>query len=177
MKKAKETKNEEKIEKKENKIENKESVHEKKSKEPIKEQIAKEGSLVEVSYTGTFDDGKVFDSVQEGFKFMIGSKSVLKSFEDAVLGMKPGEVKKIRIMPKDAYGERNEDYVASMPRNIFEGKVELEKGKRLVFTAPDGSRAYAEIKDFNEQEVVLDLNHPLAGKPLNFEIKLISIYE
>ncbi|MGB9749088.1 MAG: FKBP-type peptidyl-prolyl cis-trans isomerase [Candidatus Woesearchaeota archaeon] len=138
---------------------------------------AKEGSLVEVSYTGTFDDGKVFDSVQEGFKFRIGSKSVLKPFEDAVIGMKPGQVKKIRIMPKDAYGERNDNYVASMPRNIFEGKVELEKGKRLVFTAPDGSRAYAEIKDFNDQDVVLDLNHPLAGKPLNFEIKLISVNE
>ncbi|MEM2121614.1 MAG: peptidylprolyl isomerase [Candidatus Woesearchaeota archaeon] len=173
MKKTQDKKKETKKEEFENEIKN--NGLEKRNSEEVK--TAREGSLVEISYTGRFDDGRIFDSVQEGFKFRIGSKSVLKSFEDAVIGMKVGETKKIRILPKDAYGERNEEYVAALPRNIFEGKVDLEKGKRLVFTAPDGSRAYAEIKDFNDEEVILDLNHPLAGKPLNFEIKLISVQD
>ena len=137
-----------------------------------------ENSLVGIHYVGTFDDGKVFDSVKEKvFKFRIGSNAVLKSFENALIGMKKGDTKRIRLKPEEAYGLRNEALVVAIPKNTLEGKVKLEPGKHLVFTTPDGSKAYAEIKEIKGDDVILDLNHPLAGKALNFDVEIVSVEE
>jgi len=140
--------------------------------------VVKDGSTVSINYVGTFDDGQVFDKVDDKnkpFKFKVGSGQVIKKFEQELVGMKVGEKKKIHIKSDEAYGARNDALVLVLPKHTLEGMVDLKPGTRLMFTAPDGSVAYAEIKEVKSDSVVLDLNHPLAGKDLNFEIEVLDV--
>ena len=138
----------------------------------------KEGSTVSIIYTGTLEDGSVFDKVddrEKPFKFKVGSHQVIKKFEDSLLGLKRKDKKKLHINSVEAYGKRNDALLLKIPKNVLEGKVKVEPGKHIMLSAPDGSNAYALIKEVNGDEVVLDLNHPLAGKDLNFDIEIIDV--
>ena len=139
----------------------------------------KKGDKVKVEYVGTLDDGTVFDSTShEGHShpltFVVGSGEIIKGFDDAVVGMEVGEEKEIRIEAKDAYGDPNPQLVQKVPRNELP-KEELKAGMTLAMTLPTGQQIPVLIKEINEKEAVLDLNHPLAGKALNFKIKLVEI--
>jgi FKBP-type peptidyl-prolyl cis-trans isomerase 2 len=142
---------------------------------PNPAKIAK-GSHVAISYIGTLEDGEVFDRTEEKnpLMFTLGQGELLPAFEEALIGMKLDEEKDIRLEPKDAYGERNNTLVQEVPRNLLEGKVALEKGKKIMFSTPKG-HAYAEILEISGASVKLDFNHPLAGKPLNFHVKVLEI--
>ncbi len=136
------------------------------------------GSEVSIVYVGKTDDGKIFDKVdnkENPFKFRVGSGQVLPKFEESLLGLRVGDKKSIRLTSDEAYGPVNDSLVVELPRNLIDSKVELSKGKKLVFRTPDGHNVYAVVKDFNDSTVKLDMNHPLAGKNLNFEIEVVSI--
>ncbi len=136
------------------------------------------GSTVSILYVGTTDNGEIFDKVEDKsnpFKFKVGAGQVLPRFEEALIGMEVGDKKKIHLDSKDAYGDVKEQLVIEIPRNLVDGKVELVKGKKLMFRTPDGTNVYATIKDFNDSSVKLDLNHPLAGKNINFDIEMVAI--
>ena len=139
----------------------------------------KKGDNVKVDYTGTFDDGTVFDSSQHGdhshpLEFEAGSGMVIKGFDDAILGMKVGEEKTIHIDPQDAYGDYDPKLVQKIPRSeLPEG--DLKAGMTLGMQTPDGHQIPILIKSINEKEATLDMNHPLAGKALNFKLKLVEI--
>ncbi|WOF17300.1 peptidylprolyl isomerase [Methanoplanus sp. FWC-SCC4] len=142
---------------------------------------ARYGDTVEVYYTGTLDDGTVFDQSVKGngtpLKFVLGKKQMISGFEKAVVGMKEGEIKTVTLTPDEAYGERDENLTFIAGRDQFPESFELEKGKSFGMSGNDGSVYQVTITDFNESEVTLDANHPLAGKNLTFEItldKLIS---
>ena len=87
--------------------------------------------------------------------------------------MKLNDEKTIKIQPKDAYGERDEKMVVAVPRSKF--PPEIEAGGHLLLKGPDGQRIPAKIKEVKENEVLIDLNHPLAGKELNFKVKVVGI--
>ena len=136
------------------------------------------GSTVSIVYKGTLDDGSVFDKVEDKdkpFRFKVGSKQVIKKFEDSLIGMKKGDRRKLHINSTEAYGPRNDALLLQVPKSFLEGKVEVKPGKHIMLTAPDGSNAYALIKEVKGDNVVLDLNHPLAGKDLNFDIEVVDV--
>ena len=135
----------------------------------------KPGSKVKVHYTGTLNDGSIFDSSEgkEPLEFTIGENQVIAGFDNGIKEMKLNEEKAINIKAKDAYGERDERMVASVPRDKF--PPEIEVGGTLILKSPEGQRMPAEIKEIKENEVIIDLNHPLAGKDLNFKVRVVAI--
>lgn len=137
----------------------------------------KSGDTVKIEYTGTFDDGTVFDSTEkhgEALEFEVGKGQVIKGFNDAVIGMKINEEKSIRIQPKEAYGDPNPALVRKVPRDMLP-KAELKAGMILLMQLQTGAQLPVKIAEINPDEATLDMNHPLAGKVLNFKIKVISI--
>lgn len=141
------------------------------------EKTAKEGDTVSVEYTGTLDDGNVFDtnSGKDPLKVKLGEKKLIKGFEQGLFGMKEGEEKNISIEPKDAYGEKDEALIQTVPKSSFPEKMELKEGLSLTLKDPEGHTLIARVVEVKDKEVKIDLNHPFAGKRLNFKIKLLSI--
>jgi FKBP-type peptidyl-prolyl cis-trans isomerase 2 len=139
-------------------------------------QQAKKGDTVHVHYKGTLDDGSVFDSSEgnDPISFTLGSGDVIPGFENAIEGMSIGERKTERMEPGDAYGDRREELVFTVGKDQMpEGDVEA--GDMLQVGFPDGSSSAVTVAAVLEDAVQLDANHPLAGKPLTFELELVSI--
>ena len=138
---------------------------------------AKKGDKVKVEYTGTFDNGEIFDTSEgrEPLQFEIGAGQVIKGFDKAMEGMNVGEEKEIKLEPTDAYGDHNPQLLKKMPREQFPQDREIKKGMMVALRGPDGSQIPVTIAEADEKEVTLDLNHPLAGKKLNFKLKLVEI--
>lgn len=135
----------------------------------------KPGSKIKVHYTGTLNDGSVFDSSEgkQPLEFTIGENQVISGFENGVKNLKLNEEKTIKIDAKDAYGERDERMVVSVPRDKFPPQIEV--GGTLVLKGPNGERLPAAIKEVKEDIVLIDMNHPLAGNELNFKVKVVEI--
>jgi FKBP-type peptidyl-prolyl cis-trans isomerase 2 len=139
-------------------------------------QQAKKGDTVHVHYKGTLDDGSVFDSSEghDPISFTLGSGDVIPGFENAIEGMSIGDKKTERMEPGDAYGDRREELVFTVGRDQMpEGDVEV--GDMLQVGFPDGSSSAVTVAAVLEDAVQLDANHPLAGKPLTFELELVGI--
>jgi len=139
---------------------------------------AVQGSIVRVHYTGTLDDGEIFDASKDRgpLQFIVGEGRLLKPFEDTVVGMAPGESRKVTIPPENAYGLHRKDMVTVVERNKLPPDIIPEVGMRLEIAQDSRSNALVEITGINEKEITLDANHPLAGKALHFEIQLIEIF-
>ncbi len=138
----------------------------------------KKGDKVQVEYTGTFEDGTVFDSSEKHGKpleFESGKGMVIKGFEDAIMGMKEGEEKEVKLEPKDAYGEPNPQLVQKVPREHLPAEHEPKEGMMMLITLPTGQQMPARIESVTKDEVGLDLNHPFAGRVLNFKLKVVKI--
>ena len=140
-------------------------------------ETAKEGDTVDIHYTGTFDDSIKFDSSEgkDPLEFTLGESQVIKGFEMAVLGMKVGEEKNVKIPPEMGYGIKNEKLIQEVPRDKLPKELDPKKDMVLTLKNPKGRMLYARISDVKKDSIILDLNHPLAGKNLNFSIKLIEI--
>ena len=138
----------------------------------------KEGDKVKVEYTGTFDDGTVFDASEkhgQPLEFEVGSKQVVPGFENAVIGMEKDEEKEVKLEPKDGYGDPNPELEKKVPKDQLPKDKELKPGMMLGVGLPTGQQIPAIIKEVGETEVTIDLNHPLAGKNLTFKIKVVEI--
>ncbi|HEU5489021.1 MAG TPA: peptidylprolyl isomerase, partial [Candidatus Nitrosotalea sp.] len=138
----------------------------------------KTGDKVKIEYTGTLDDGTIFDSsVDHGnpLEFEVGGGQVIKGFDDAVLGMKENEEKQFSILPADAYGEHDPTLVQKVPREVFPQDAELVPGLLFEAGLPTGEKVPATITEVQGEIISVDLNHPLAGKRLNFKIKVSAI--
>ena len=138
---------------------------------------AKYGDTVKVHYTGRLDDGTVFDTSANGepLQFTIGSGQIIPGFEQAVVGMNPGESKTVKILAEDAYGQRREDLIIEVEKSQLPEGLKPEVGLQLQSRQPDGRIVVLTIADMTESHVTLDANHPLAGKDLTFEIQLVEI--
>src|SRR3989344_1485040 len=135
------------------------------------------GNKVKVEYKGTLDDGTVFDASERHGKpleFEAGSGQVIKGFDEAVIGMEIGEEKEIKLQPEEAYGPENEDLKKKIPRENLPKDQEPKKNMLLMVGLPDGRQIPAKIIEVTDNEVTIDLNHPLAGKVLNFKIKVVD---
>ena len=138
---------------------------------------AKDGDVVKVHYTGKTDDGAVFDSSldREPLQFTIGEGKLLARFEQAVIGMKPGESKSINIPADEAYGPYREDLVMVLDWSQLPPDVIPKVGQQLISTQPDGRKIVALVVEVSESGVTADANHPLANEDLTFDIELINI--
>ena len=140
--------------------------------------IVEKGNKVKVDYTGTFDDGVVFDASEkhgQPLEFEVGTGQVIKGFDDAVLGMKKGEEKKIVISAAEAYGEVRRELHKKVPRAQLPQDQEPKVGMILAVGLPNGQQFPARIVEVTKEDVTIDLNHPLAGKTLHFKIKVAEI--
>ncbi|MDP2628443.1 MAG: peptidylprolyl isomerase [Nanoarchaeota archaeon] len=140
----------------------------------------KSGDKIKVDYEGSLDNGQVFDSSKHGdhshpLEFEVGARQVISGFDKAVIGMKKGEEKEFSIPAKEAYGERNKDLEKEIPRSSLPKGQEPQVGMGLMLNSPDGRQIPAMISKVDEQNITIDLNHPLAGKKLNFKIKVLEI--
>ncbi len=136
----------------------------------------KNGDKIKVEYTGTLDDGTVFDTSKEKepLEFEVGSGQIIKGFDEAVVGMEKGEEKSIKIESKDAYGDPNPELTKKIPREHLPKEQELKPGMMLRLKTPDGRQIPAKITEVTDKEITIDLNHPLAGKSLNFKVKIVE---
>ncbi|MFM7448609.1 MAG: peptidylprolyl isomerase [Leptolyngbyaceae cyanobacterium] len=138
---------------------------------------AKVGDTVKVHYTGRLDDGTVFDSSvdKDPLEFTIGSGNVIPGFEQAVVGMTPGEQKTETILTDNAYGPYVEEMVIVVDRTQMPSEMEPEVGQQLQIQHEMGQIIPVIITDVTGASVTLDANHPLAGEDLIFEIQLMEI--
>jgi len=140
-------------------------------------QTVKNGDTVKVHYTGRFEDGVVFDSSEgrDPLEFKVGDGMLIWGFEDALLGMAPGERKTIRVEPQDAYGEYDENLVLTMPMDRVPEDITPEIGMELQLISQSGQKLPVTVKEIQKEAIILDANHPLAGKVLVFDIELLEI--
>ncbi|NJM96147.1 MAG: peptidylprolyl isomerase [Phormidesmis sp. RL_2_1] len=138
---------------------------------------AKAGDTVKVHYTGTLNNGQIFDSSKsrEPLEFTLGSGMVIPGFDEAVTGLVPGESITKTIPTAEAYGPYRPEMVADIERANIPADFELEVGQRLQMQVPSGEAMAVTITDIQGDQITLDGNHPLAGQDLTFELELISI--
>jgi len=137
----------------------------------------KAGDTVRIHYTGTLLDGTVFDSSdgRDPLEFEVGSGMIIPGLDSALPGMAVGDKKLVNIPCADAYGPINPAMQQGVPRDGIPDDIPLDVGTTLQMQTPDGQAMPVTIVNVTEDEVILDANHPLAGKDLNFDIELVSV--
>lgn len=142
-----------------------------------KKMQAKNGNTIKVEYVGTLEDGTVFDSNEgkDPLTFKLGEGQIIKGFEEAVVGMAQGEEKNVTLPPEKAYGEPNPELVRKVPKEQLPPNV--EEGSVLGVQLPTGQQVPAKVVELGETEATIDMNPQLAGKTLNFKIKILEISE
>ncbi|HEY9665962.1 MAG TPA: peptidylprolyl isomerase [Coleofasciculaceae cyanobacterium] len=138
---------------------------------------AKPGDTVKIHYTGKLDDGTVFDSSanREPLEFTLNAGQVIPGFDQAVLGMSPGESKTETIPMDQAYGPHRPEMVLQVDRQQMPPNLEPEVGQQLQVQSPQGQAIPVMITEVTDSKITLDANHPLAGEDLTFEIELVEI--
>lgn len=132
------------------------------------------GTIVNVNYTGKFPDGTIFDS-SEGrglLRFEIGTGQVIPGFERSLIGKSVGDKIVVEIQPEDGYGQVQPDLFVKVGRDRMPQNIEL--GAELQATTEQGT-TIVKVIEIAEDHVVVDANHPLAGKDLVFEIDVVSL--
>jgi FKBP-type peptidyl-prolyl cis-trans isomerase SlpA len=131
---------------------------------------------VSVNYTGRLEDGSIFDSSmtegREPLKATLGQGQLIKGFENGLHEMSVGDKKTVEILPEDAYGEYNDYMVQEVPKEQMPGEVEIGMGLQAETQMGPINFVVKEIKD---EVVILDANHPLAGKKLIFDLEVVDI--
>ena len=138
---------------------------------------AKSGDTVQVHYTGKLEDGSEFDSSRprnEPLEFTLGQGQMIPGFEKAVDGMEVGDSKQVKIPSQEAYGEKKQEMIMEVPKGDFPSNITPEVGQQLAVNT-QGKQVPVVITEMRDDTVVLDANHPLAGKDLTFDIELMEI--
>jgi FKBP-type peptidyl-prolyl cis-trans isomerase SlpA len=136
--------------------------------------MIKKGSKVKVHYTGKLANGKVFDTSVEKdpLEVVVGQSGLIKGFEEGLMGMKEGEKKTIELIPEDAYGQLIEGRTQEVEKSML--PEEIQVGMALQANGEVGTMVVT-VKEIKEETVVLDANHPLAGKDLIFELEVLEV--
>ncbi len=139
--------------------------------------IAKNGDNVTVHYTGKLTTGEQFDSSngRDPLGFTIGAGQMIKGFDAALPGMAIGDKKTVTILAAEAYGETNPEAIIQFPKTNVPADMVLEPGMPLTLTDQNGHPVQVLVVEVQEDIIVLDANHELAGKDLVFDIELVSI--
>ncbi len=138
--------------------------------------VATDGNTVRIHYTGRLDDGTVFDSSEgrDPLEFVLGAGQVIPGFDQAVTGMEAGEEKTVTIPAGEAYGPRRDELVINLGRAEIPEGLDPKVGQRLQMSTQNGQTFQVTVAEATDSNVVLDANHPLAGKDLTFDIHLVE---
>ena len=150
----------------------------KKKKSSSRVKKVKKGQTVSVHYIGRLEDGTEFDSSRarnEALSFEVGAGQMIPGFDLALPGMKIGETKNVTLSPEEAYGEVHSEAYQTVPNTAFPPDYKPAEGETVRGQNPAGQPIIARVESVKQDAVVLDFNHPLAGKTLNFEIELLSV--
>ena len=140
--------------------------------------MSNEGKKVKTHYRGTLDDGTQFDSSYdrgEPLAFTCGAGQMIAGFDAAVKDMTVGEKKTVHLEPSEAYGEHDDKLVLEFPREQAPGMESLSAGDKIALRGPAGQPIPATVVRVTPGKIVVDANHELAGKALNFEIELVEV--
>ncbi|HIH31711.1 TPA: peptidylprolyl isomerase [Candidatus Woesearchaeota archaeon] len=163
----------------EKKIEQKNKSEVRTEKKADKSSVVATGHLVSVDYVGTLDNGEEFDASKNNgpIKFVVGKSQVIKGFDDAVVGMKVNEKKKIHISKENAYGDVNPQLMHQVPMDKIPENIrsQVKENGFLVLQGHHGQHIPAKVESIRDNVITLNLNHPLAGKDLNFELTIADI--
>ncbi|MGB0347334.1 MAG: FKBP-type peptidyl-prolyl cis-trans isomerase [Balneolaceae bacterium] len=137
----------------------------------------KNGDTVKVHYTGTLDNGEVFDSSinRDPLQFTLGQGQLIPGFENAVIGLGVGDVTTANIPSSEAYGEHNPQMEVTVEKSQLPEGMTPEIGMQLQLNQPDGQPIPCVITKIEDEMVTIDANHPLAGKDLTFNIEIVEI--
>lgn len=137
----------------------------------------KKGDEVAVHYTGKFTDGTVFDSSiprKEPLRFTVGAGQMIKGFDQAVEGMTKDEEKTVTLQPEEAYGVENKENFVELPKSQLPEGMEPQVGETLTLST-QGGNFQVRVHELKEESLVLNANHPMAGKTLVFDIKVVEV--
>jgi len=146
----------------------------------VRKKIAKEGSKIKLDYEGKLESGEIFDSSKHGdhshpLEFTIGARQVIQGFEKAVKGLKKGDKKEFKIKPEEGYGKPDPKMIQKIPREALPKGQEPKEGMVLIINSPEGRQFPVKIVGVEKDSVSIDLNHPLAGKTLIFNIEVLDV--
>lgn len=138
----------------------------------------RDGQVVSMEYT-LWVDGEVMDSSEGGepLEFLAGHGNIIPGLEGRMQGMKIGESQEVTVAPGDGYGEYDAEDFMDVPRKDFPKDMQVEEGMELSVRDDDGDSRYARIENVGDETVRLNFNHPLAGKTLKFNIKVVGLRE
>ncbi|WP_396596601.1 peptidylprolyl isomerase [Dokdonia sp. R86516] len=137
----------------------------------------KGSDVVKVHYTGKLADGQVFDSSlqREPLQVELGKGQLIPGFENALIDMAVNEKKTVTITKEEAYGDVQQELFQKVPKTQLPEEIKPEVGVILVASRPDGSEQQLRVSEVNEDHIIVDANHPLAGQTLEFELELLEI--
>ncbi|GAB4332939.1 MAG: peptidylprolyl isomerase [Bacteroidales bacterium] len=137
----------------------------------------KKGDTVKVHYTGKLTDGTVFDSSEgrEPLQFTVGDGRLIRGFDEGVVGMEVNESRTVEIKSEDAYGPVRDDLFVKVPMSQLPEGLKPEVGMELISQQPDGQEIIVTVKEVQDDSVLIDANHRLAGQDLVFDITLVEI--
>ena len=137
------------------------------------------GHFVKVEYTGKLDDGEVFHSTQNAqpVEIEVGKGRLIKGFEDALVGMAQNEKKSFELTPEEGFGSRDENMTQTFNRSDLPDDFQAKLGDVVALSTPQGGQIPAKVKEMDDEKITVDLNHPLAGKALSFDVEIIEINE
>ncbi|MGJ8745159.1 FKBP-type peptidyl-prolyl cis-trans isomerase [Polaribacter sp.] len=137
----------------------------------------KENNTIKVNYTGKLTDGQIFDTSEgkEPVEFVLGQGRLIPGFEKGLIDMKLNEKKTITIAKEDAYGDVNENLIQEVAKTQLPQDMEPQVGMGLVSTSPEGQEINLMVVEVKEESIVVDGNHPLAGRDLIFDLEVVEI--
>jgi len=132
--------------------------------------------IVVMNYTLTTDDGEVLDQSDDGsFAYLHGADNIIRGLEGALTGKTVGDKMNVKVLPAEGYGERNDEMVQVVGKDMFEADAEIEVGMQFHAEGPDGHPIMITVAAIEGDDVTIDGNHPLAGVNLNFDVSIIEI--
>jgi FKBP-type peptidyl-prolyl cis-trans isomerase SlyD len=134
--------------------------------------------VVSLEYVLRLDDGEVVDQTdsREPVQFLQGAGEIISGLEQALVGMYVGDEKKVVIAPEEGYGEYDPENYVTMPRSAFPNDLEMREGTQLALSDSETDEVFeAYVAELKADEVILDLNHPLAGEKLHFSVKIAGL--
>ena len=132
--------------------------------------------VVTLHYTLTDNDGKVIDKSEDGsFAYLHGASNIIPGLEDALTGKSAGEEMSVSVSPEQAYGVRDESMLQQVPKNMFEDTSQIAVGTQFHAQGPNGEMLVVTVMEVEDEHVLVDGNHPLAGVELNFDVKIIDV--
>ena len=137
----------------------------------------KVGDEVTLHYTAKLGNGKVVKTTRgkKPPRFKIGANKLIRGLEDALIGLESGDKKKVKVHPEKGFGKRREELKDEVSKSIFKKGLKLSKDMLVELKSKDGKKTLAIVRSVKKDTVLVDLNHPFAGRTLNFDVKVVGV--